>query len=57
MRRSVKAMMRDANRQNARWVAVVGEQELQSGGLKLKNMQDNIQKETPLDEIENILTQ
>ena len=56
MRRSVKAMMRDANRQNARWVAVVGEQELQSGNLKLKNMQENIQQETSLNEIENILT-
>lgn len=56
MRRSVKAMMRDANRQNARWVTVVGEQELQSANLKLKNMQENIQQETSLNEIENILT-
>ncbi|MCF7833394.1 MAG: histidine--tRNA ligase [Candidatus Marinimicrobia bacterium] len=55
MRRSVKAMMRDANRQNARWVAVVGEQELQSGNLRLKNMQENIQQEINLNEIENIL--
>ena len=57
MRRSVKAMMRDANRQNARWVAVVGEQELQSATVKLKNMQENIQQEVSLNEIENILTQ
>ena len=56
MRRSVKAMMRDANRQNARWVAVIGEQELQSATVKLKNMQENIQQEISLNEIENILT-
>ena len=56
MRRSVKAMMRDANRQNAKWVAVIGEQELQSATVKLKNMQENIQQEVSLDEIENILT-
>lgn len=55
MRRSVKAMMRDANRQQARWVAVVGEQELQSGILRLKNMKENEQLDIALDEIENIL--
>ncbi|HEX9614859.1 MAG TPA: histidine--tRNA ligase [Bacteroidota bacterium] len=36
--RSVKAQMRDANRQNADYVVVVGEQELKSGQAKLKNM-------------------
>lgn len=55
MRRSVKAMMRDANRQNARWVAVIGEQELQSGQLRLKNMQENLQIETTINEIEKTI--
>ncbi|MEA2078138.1 MAG: histidine--tRNA ligase [Candidatus Marinimicrobia bacterium] len=56
LRRSVKAMMRDANRQNARWVAVIGEQELQSGQLKLKNMQENDQVDVSLNEIEKIIS-
>lgn len=55
IRRSVKAMMRDANRQNATWVAVVGEQELENGSLKLKNMQENQQLEIAMNEIESIL--
>jgi len=57
MRRSVKAMMRDANRQNARWVAVVGEQELQTTNLKLKNMQENIQIDVPFNDIEKTISE
>jgi len=55
LRRSVKAMMRDANRQHAAWVTVIGEQELETGRLTLKNMMENEQVEVALDEIENIL--
>jgi len=36
--RSIKAQMREANRQNAEYVVVVGEQELKSGEARLKNM-------------------
>ena len=57
MRRSVKAMMRDANRQNARWVAVIGEQELKSGQLRLKNMKDNEQVDTAIDNIEKVISE
>ncbi|MFA6618488.1 MAG: histidine--tRNA ligase [Candidatus Neomarinimicrobiota bacterium] len=55
MRRSVKAMMRDANRQKARWVAVIGEQELESGNIKLKNMKKNEQIECKILDIETII--
>jgi histidyl-tRNA synthetase len=56
LRRSVKAMMRDANRQKAKWVAVIGEQELKSGQVKLKNMIENEQVETTLNNIETIIS-
>lgn len=36
--RSVKAQLREANRLNAKFVVVIGEDELQSGSAKLKNM-------------------
>ena len=55
MRRSVKAMMRDANRQKARWVAVIGEQELESGQLRLKNMVENEQVDTAINNIEKTI--
>jgi histidyl-tRNA synthetase len=55
LRRSVKAMMRDANRQKVKWVAVIGEQELASGQIRLKNMMKNEQVETTLNNIETII--
>ncbi|BFN37235.1 histidine--tRNA ligase [Fidelibacter multiformis] len=39
LRRSVKAMMRDANKKQARYVTVVGPDELESGTLTLKNLE------------------
>jgi histidyl-tRNA synthetase len=56
LRRSVKAMMRDANRQKVKWVAVIGEQELASGQIRLKNMMKNEQVETTLNNIETIIS-
>lgn len=38
LERSVKAQLREANRQSAEYVLVVGEQELRSGSAKLKEM-------------------
>lgn len=38
LERSVKAQLREANRQEAAYVLVVGEQELKSGSAKLKDM-------------------
>ena len=45
--RSLKSQMREANRQQARYVIVLGENELASGSAKLKNMQTG--EETVLD--------
>lgn len=53
--RSVKAQMREANRQEARYTIVVGETELQSRSARLKNMQTGTDIAVSLDEIENIL--
>ncbi|MDD3807199.1 MAG: His/Gly/Thr/Pro-type tRNA ligase C-terminal domain-containing protein, partial [Candidatus Marinimicrobia bacterium] len=39
LRRSVKAMMREANRKQARFVTVIGSEELNSGTLTLKHLE------------------
>lgn len=49
--RSVKAQMREANRQRARYVIVVGENELKSGSAKLKDMQSGTETEISLKKI------
>lgn len=49
--RSVKAQMREANRQRARYVIVVGENELKSGSAKLKDMQSGTETEISLETI------
>ncbi|MEX2189727.1 MAG: histidine--tRNA ligase [Bacteroidota bacterium] len=55
MARSLKAQMREANRQQASFVVVVGEQELQSGSAKLKNMQSGEEMTVSLDALEQSL--
>ncbi len=54
LRRSLKAQMRDADRQQAAFVIVVGQHERESGKAALKNMQTGEQKEIIL---KNIATQ
>jgi histidyl-tRNA synthetase len=54
LRRSLKAQMRDADRQQAAFVIVVGQHEIESGKAALKNMQTGEQKEIIL---KNIATQ
>lgn len=54
--RSLKAQLREANRQEARFVVIVGEQELQSGSAKLKNMQSGEETTVPLDALEQAVT-
>lgn len=51
LRRSLKAQMRDADRQQATFVLVVGQQELNSGKAGLKNMRTGERKEVVLKEI------
>jgi histidyl-tRNA synthetase len=51
--RSLKAQMREANRQDAANVVVVGDVELQSGKAKLKNMKTGQERSIGLDQIED----
>jgi histidyl-tRNA synthetase len=55
MGRSLKAQMREANRQRAKKVLIIGEEEMKKGKAVLKDMQTGEQKEIDLDRIENIL--
>ena len=53
--RSVKAQMREANRQEAPYTVVIGGTELQSHSAKLKNMQSGDETTVNLNEIESAL--
>jgi histidyl-tRNA synthetase len=53
--RSVKAQMREANRQESHFTVVIGETELQSHSARLKNMQTGDDVQVNLDEIESKL--
>ncbi len=44
LRRSMKAQMREANRQKARFVAILGEEELAQGVVQLKNFETSEQQ-------------
>ncbi len=50
--RSLKAQMREANRQDAAYVLVVGDTELRSGTAKLKNMKTGQERSVGLERIE-----
>jgi histidyl-tRNA synthetase len=47
MNRSVKSQFREADRQNAKWVIVIGENERKKGVVQLKNMGSGKQQEVP----------
>lgn len=51
--RSLKAQMREANRQEAAYVIVVGDAELGSGQAKMKNMKTGDERPVQLDHIED----
>ncbi len=53
--RSIKAQMREANRQNAGYVIVVGEQELQTKSVNLKEMKTGSEKKIRIEEIDSSL--
>ena len=53
--RSLKAQMREANRQHARFVVVIGENELASGSTNLKNMQTGRESPVKLDSLDSVL--
>ena len=49
-RRSLKAQMRSANRVRARYVIVIGPDELAEGKIKLKDMSSGAEKHITLEE-------
>ena len=48
-KKSLKAQMRQANKKNARYVAILGEDELQKGSIALRNMSNGEQREVKID--------
>ncbi len=54
LNRSVKAQMREANRMNARYVIIVGE-EIAEGTVILKNMETGEQEKFALDELDDLV--
>ncbi len=55
LQRSLKAQMKEANRQNAEKVLIIGEEEMKKGKAVLRDMQTGEQKEIGLGEVEQIL--
>ena len=55
MERSVKAQLKFADKLGAKFVAVIGESELQSGEVNLKNMSDGSAVAVKIDEIRTYL--
>ena len=53
--RSMKAQMREANRQQARYAVIMGERELAEGRAVVRDMQSGQQQEVPLDELIDFL--
>lgn len=51
LRRSMKAQMREANRQEARYVAILGEEEFGRGVVQLKDFDSGIQEEVAFDQV------
>ncbi|MCK5742205.1 MAG: ATP phosphoribosyltransferase regulatory subunit, partial [Chlorobi bacterium] len=52
-RRSIKAQMREANKINSRFSIVIGENEIETNKINIKNMAKSEQSEYPLDTIDN----
>jgi histidyl-tRNA synthetase len=49
--RSLKAQMKEANRSNAKFALIVGEQELETGRLVLRNLEKSEQAEIEIEDI------
>jgi histidyl-tRNA synthetase len=56
LNRSLKAQMREADRQLAEYVVVIGENEIKSNRLMLKNMKTGTQEEISFNDIQTYLT-
>lgn len=53
LERSVKSQMKEANKLNAKYVAVIGDDEINTGEVKIKRMNDGSESGIILDEITN----
>jgi histidyl-tRNA synthetase len=53
--RSMKGQMKDADRSGARYAVILGEAELASGTVTVKDLDSAEQREVPLDEIERVV--
>lgn len=54
--RSLKAQMKYAGKQNARYVVIMGEDEVNQGVAGVKNMEDGTQESVPLSQIVNYIS-
>jgi histidyl-tRNA synthetase len=54
-RKSLKSQMRRANKLNARYALILGEEELKRGKGVLRDMEGKTQEELPLDDVVNVL--
>ena len=54
--RSMKAQMKQANKANAKFTIILGEDELQANSVVLKNMNESTQETISIDELLNKLT-
>ncbi len=53
LRRSLKAQMREANRQNSRFAVIIGEEEIQNQSVRVRNMENSEQVDISFNEIRN----
>lgn len=53
--RSMKGQMKQASSSNARWAAIIGERELASGNVTLKDMASSQQQEVPIDRVAEVV--
>jgi len=55
MRRSIKAQMRNAGKMNVKFVVIIGESEIESGKVMLKNMTNSEQQEVAMEQLVEVL--
>jgi histidyl-tRNA synthetase len=48
----MKGQMKDASRSGAIWAAILGDDEMDSGQVTLKNLESGEQERVPLDQLE-----
>ena len=56
-RRSIKAQMKTSGKMNAKWTIIIGEEEIQNNMFTVKNMDNSLQEQIPLDKLLEYLTQ